>query len=207
VIWSTLEDTRRFMPLSDTRMPTLGDKYKVPHFDGKGESNHYFTDLGVPTTILNTSFYWENFIFFGMGPQRGPDGVLGITFHMGDKPLPGIAVEDIGKSALGIFKRGNEFIGRSVGIVGESLTGAELAAAMTKAIGQPVRYNDVPPDVFRGFGFPGADDVGNMFQFKRDFNDEFVGARSPSLTRALDPELQSFDSWLSKNASNIPLPK
>lgn len=35
VIWSTLEDTRKWVPLTDNRMPTLQGKYKVPHFDGK----------------------------------------------------------------------------------------------------------------------------------------------------------------------------
>ena len=75
-IWSTLEDTRKWIPLSDTRMPTLQGKYKVPHFDAKAEANAFFTDLGVPTTFLLTSFYWDNFIFFGMGPKKGPDGAL-----------------------------------------------------------------------------------------------------------------------------------
>ena len=42
-IWSTLEDSRQWLPLSDDRMPTLMGKYKVPHFDGKGESNKFFT--------------------------------------------------------------------------------------------------------------------------------------------------------------------
>ena len=37
VIWSTLEDTRKFIPLDDDRMPTLQEKYKVPHFDAKVE--------------------------------------------------------------------------------------------------------------------------------------------------------------------------
>ena len=98
---------------------------------------------------------------------------------MDDKKLPGIAVEDIGKCAYGIFKRGREFIGKTVGIAGEHLTGAQMAAALTQALGQEVRYNNVPPEVYRSFGFPGADDLGNMFQFKRDFNDYFVGARRP----------------------------
>ncbi len=100
VIWSTLEDTRKWVPLADSRMPTLMGKYKVPHFDAKGEADHVFTDLGVPTTFLLTSFYWDNFIYFGMGPKKGPDGRLAITFPMGDKKLPGIAAEDIGKVRL-----------------------------------------------------------------------------------------------------------
>lgn len=206
VIWSTLEDTRKLVPLSDTRMPTLKDKYKVPHFDGKGASNHFFTDLGVPTTFLNTSFYWDNFIYFGLGPMRGPDGVLGLTMPMGDKRLPGMAAKDIGKCALGIFKRGNEFIGKTIGIAGEHMTGAQMAAALSKAIGEPVRYNDVPADVYRSFGFPGADEMGNMFQYKRDFNDEFVGGRNLAVARALNPELETFDMWLEEYARMIPVP-
>ena len=205
VIWSTLEDTRLWVPLDDNRMPTLMGKYKVPHFDAKGESNHFFTEQGVPTTFLLTSFYWDNFINFGMGPQPGPDGKLAITFPMGDRKLPGIAAEDIGGCAYGIFKAGDTYIGRTVGVAGEHLTGSEMAGAFTRALGREVVYNAVPPEVYRGFGFPGADDLGNMFQFKRDFNDAFCGARSVEFSRSLNPHLQNFDQWLESNKSRIPL--
>jgi uncharacterized protein YbjT (DUF2867 family) len=205
VVWSTLEDTRKWVPLNDTRMPTLHGKYKVPHFDGKGEADQVFRDAGVPTTFLLTSFYWDNFIYFGSGPQRGPDGTLALTFPMGDRKLPAIAAEDIGKCALGLFRRGAEFIGKTVGIAGEHLTGAELASKMGSALGQDIRYNDVSPDVYRSFGFPGADDLGNMFQFKRDFNDYFCGARSVEFSRSLNPELLTFDAWLAKYKHAIPI--
>jgi uncharacterized protein YbjT (DUF2867 family) len=206
VIWSTLEDTRKWVPLEDDRMPTLMGKYKVPHFDAKGEADVTFRELGVPTTFLLTAFYWENLIYFGMGPQRGPDGTLAITFPMDDKKLPAIAVEDIGKCAFAIFKRGQEFLNKTVGIAGEHLTGAEMAGALTRALGQEVRFNSVPPEVFRSFGFPGADDLGNMFQFKRDFNQYFTGARDLGFTRTLNPELQTFEQWLAEHKAQIPLP-
>ena len=151
VIWSTLEDTRKWVPLSDNRMPTLMGKYKVPHFDAKGEADEIFVKTGLPVTLLLTSFYWDNFIYFGSGPKKGPDGKLALTFPLDDKKLSAIAVEDIGKCAYGIFKRGSEFIGKKVGIAGEHLTGAEMAAAMSKALGQEIRYNAVPPDVYREF--------------------------------------------------------
>jgi len=205
VIWSTLEDTRNWVPLEDKRMPTLMGKYKVPHLDAKGEADRVFTDLGLPVTFLLTSFYWENLIHFGMGPKRGPDGKLAITFPMGDKKLPGIASEDIGKCAYGIFRKGSEFIGKTVGIAGEHLTGAQMAAALTKALGQEVRYNDVPPEVYRNLGFPGAEDLGNMFQFKRDFEQVFCGARDIGFSRSLNPSMQNFEAWLSRNRSRIPL--
>lgn len=205
VIWSTLEDTRQWVPLSDTRMPTLMGKYKVPHFDAKGEANAVFTERGVPTTFLLTSFYWDNFIHFGMGPKKDADGKLAITLPMGDKKLPGIAAEDIGKCAYGIFKRGREYIGKTVGVAGEHLTGAEMAAAFTEALGQEVRYNAVTPEVYRKFDFPGADDLGNMFQFKRDFQEVFCEARPPSVARRLNPSLQTFATWLAHNKDRIPL--
>jgi len=205
VIWSTFEDTRKWVPLSDHRLPTLMGKYKVPHFDSKAEADHVFTDLGLPTTFLLTSFYWDNFIYFGMGPKKGPDGKFAITLPMGDKKLPGIAAEDIGKCAYGIFKKDRGFIGKTVGVAGEHLTGAEMAAAFTRELGQEVRYNDVPPDVYRSFGFPGAADLGNMFQLKRDFQEVYVGNRKLDVARALNPSLQTFARWLAQNKGRIPL--
>jgi len=205
VIWSTLEDTRQFVPLTDDRMPTLMGRYKVPHFDAKGEADRIFSDLGVPTTLLRTSFYWENFIHFGMGPKAGPDGTLALTLPIGDKKMPGIASGDIGKCALGIFAKGRETIGTTIGIAGEHLTGAQMAAAFGRALGRTVRYNEVTPEAYRSFGFPGADDLGNMFQFKRDFESIFCGARDPAVARALNPDLLSFDRWLDLHKSQIPL--
>ncbi|MFN0151615.1 MAG: NmrA/HSCARG family protein [bacterium] len=204
-IWSTFEDTRKWVPLSDNRMPTLMGKYKVPHFDSKAEANIAFSELGVPTTFLLTSFYWENLIYFGMGPRKGADGKLAFTLPMGDKKLPGMTAEDIGRCAYGIFKRGGEFVGKTVGVAGEHLTGSQMAASLGKALGQEVRYNSVTPDAYRSFGFPGAEDLGNMFQFKRDFEADYCGARNLELCRALNPALETFDHWLAHNIRRIPL--
>jgi uncharacterized protein YbjT (DUF2867 family) len=123
---------------------------------------------------------------------------------MGDKKLPAIAVEDIGKSAYAVFKRGNEFIGKKIGIAGGHLTGKQMADSLSKALGEEVKYNAVPFDVYRGLGFPGAEDVGNMFQFKHDFEDYYCGARDLKFSKSLNPELKSFDEWLKENAKKIP---
>jgi len=205
VIWSTLEDTRKWVPLEDNRMPTLMGKYKVPHFDAKGEADRLFSERGLPTTCLLTSFYWENFIHFGMGPKRGEDGNLYLTLPIGDRKLPCIASGDIGKCAYAIFRKGSEFIGRTVGIAGGHLTGRRMAAELSRALGQEVRYNDVTPEAYRKFGFPGADDLGNMFQFNRDFESACCGARSLEFSRRLDPALQNFEDWLAENGRRIPI--
>jgi uncharacterized protein YbjT (DUF2867 family) len=205
VVWSTLDDTRRRVPLDDDRMPTLMGRYKVPHFDAKGESDEHFRRLGVPTTFLLTSFYWDNFVHFGMQPKRAEDGVLELALPMGDKRLAGIAVEDIGRCAHGVFRAGDRFVGQEVGIAGDHLTGAEMAQKFSRALGEPVRYRDIPAQVYRSLGFPGAEDLGNMFQYYQEFDEEFCAARPLALARELNPRLQSFDDWLARNVGRIPL--
>ncbi|MBN2013068.1 NmrA/HSCARG family protein [candidate division KSB1 bacterium] len=205
VIWSTLEDTRKWIPLNDDRMPTLMNKYKVPHFDAKGESNAYFTNLRLPVTLLNTCFYWDNLIYFGMGLKKGADGKLVFTLPMGDKKLVGIAAADIGKCAYGIFNRGSDFLGKTVGIAGGHLTGAQMANSLAKALGQEVRYNSIEPAVYRSLGFPGAEDTGNMFQFDHDFEKVLCETHDIKFTRSLNPSLQTFDEWLAQNKERIPL--
>lgn len=203
VVWSTLEDTRRWV--TDDRMPTLQGGYKVPHFDGKEVADGAFRNAGVPTTFLRTAGFWENLIYFGLGPQRGEDGTLDLTYPMGDSRWPGIAAEDIGKIALGVFRRGQELVGETVSVAGECPTCAEMAEKLSKALGEEVRYVDVDPDVYRGFGFPAADEIGNMFQFARDFEHAYAGTRDIDLARSLDPELQDFDTWLARNAGSVPV--
>lgn len=204
-IWSTLEDTRHWYPLDDKRMPTLMDKYKVPHLDSKGEADHVFTDLGVPTTFLLTSFYWDNFISFGMGPKRGADGKLVLSLPMGNAKLGGIAAEDIGRCAFGIFRQDPEFIGKRVGVAGEFLTGNEIASQFTEVLGEPVTYKAVPFDVYRGLGFPGAEDLGNMFQFFAECEKDFAKARPLELSRRLDPQLETLRDWLTQNEARLQL--
>lgn len=205
VIWSTLDDIRQYIPLDDDRMPKLQGKYKVPHFDAKGESNQYFIDAGVPVTFLLTTFYWENLLYFGMGPKKGADGKLSIIFPMGDKKLSGIAAEDIGKCAYGIFKRGQELIGKTVGIAGEQIACNEMAKILTKTLGKEVSYHEITPEQYRNLGFPGADDLGNMFQFYRDFEDVFDRTRDAKFAKELDPELKSFEVWLAENVECMPV--
>ena len=205
VVWSTYEDTRKFVPLSDDRMPTLMEKYKVPQFDAKAEANKAFSQYGVPVTYMLTSFYWENLIYMGMGPKKGAGGKLELTLPMGDKRLAGIAAEDIGRCAYCIFKAGFDLLGKTVGVAGDHVTGAQMAVALAKELGQTVSYNPLSPERFRQLGTPGADVFGNMFQFMQEFESEFCAARNLDSARALNPSLQTFGGWLSKNKDRIPL--
>ncbi|WP_432747121.1 NmrA/HSCARG family protein [Streptomyces sp. JH002] len=203
VVWSTLEDTRELLPLRDERMPVLQEHYNVPHFDVKGEGNELFRQAGVPTTFLNTTFYFQGFLS-SMGPKRAEDGVLTLTLPFEDgKLLAGVDVNDIGRTALALLKGGERFIGRTVGLAGDHLTGAQYAEKLGAAIGEPVRFQSVPYDVFRTLDIPAGEEIANMFQYYGDFDQEFTGARDLNLLRGINPALKSFDDWLAENAANI----
>jgi uncharacterized protein YbjT (DUF2867 family) len=202
VIWSTLEDIRQFMKPDDKRMPMLQQHYRVPHFDAKAEANALFA--GLPTTFLVTSFYWDNLYMFGLAPKKGDDGQLAWTFPMGTAKMAGIAAEDIGKAAYGIFKGGSAYVGKTVGILGQALTIEEMGKTLSKVLGcGPIKYNAVEADVYRSFGFPGADEMGNMFQAYRDFANEMLANRSADATRTLNPAVQTFEQFVTKQQGAI----
>lgn len=203
VVWSTLEDTRELLPLDDERLPVLQEKYNVPHFDAKGEANELFRQAGVPTTFLNTTFFFQGFLQ-GSGPQRAEDGVLTLTLPLEDgKLLAGVDVADIGRTAYAILKGGEQFIGSTISLAGDHLTGAQYAQKLGAALGEPVRFQSVAYDVFRSLDVPAAEEVANMFQYYGDFDQEFTGARDLNRLRELNPALKDFDAWLAENASKI----
>ena len=204
VVWSTLEDTRKDFPLG-TKLPTLGGHYNVPHFDAKGEADAVFAAEAGPTSYLLAAFYWENFIFFGQGPRRGEDGKLVLALPLGGQKLPGIAAADIGGAALGIFHRGAAAVGQSFGVAGEVPSGEEMAGSFSRALGEPVAFRDVPFATARAYGYPGADDMANMFEYQQLLGPAFLQARSPELTRSLYPATQDLDAWLAANAKRVPI--
>lgn len=205
VIWSTLEDTRRFVEPDGGCMPLLQGRCNVPPFDGKGQADQLFIGRGLPLTRLLTSFYWDNLINFGMQPQRGADGRLVFALPMDDALLPGIAAADIGACAAALFRRGEAAIGRKLGIAGDHLSGAQMARALAAALGEPVSHRAALPAAFGRPGFRGAAELANMFRFKRDFNAEFCAARDVAATRALHPGLLGFDGWLRLHAARLPV--
>jgi uncharacterized protein YbjT (DUF2867 family) len=201
VIWASLVDTRRLVPLSDPRLPTLLNHYKVPHYDAKGEADKFFARL--PTTFLRAPFYWDNLIHFGLGPRRAEDGTLELALPLGDRKLPGIAAQDIGACAFGVFAHGPALAGRGIGIAGAHLSGAEMAEALARALREPVRYRALSFDEYAEQGFPGGQDMANMFRYKHDFNGVYRSEHSVDDSRGLHPGLLDFPGWLALHVHQI----
>lgn len=179
VVLSTLEDTRETINASENKdtWKVLNDEgMYVPHFDAKGEVTSAYDE--VPVTKLYTCAYMENFIYFGWGPTRQAENQpYGITFPMGDKKMALVSVEDIGKAACAIFQD-TSLIGQSVGVMSDVVTGEEMAATFTKICGEKVNYNAVPTEVYASFGFPGCEDLANMFRYYVDYESDFLKSRT-----------------------------
>ena len=138
VIWSTLEDTRKWVPLERRPDADADGQVQGAALRRQGRGGPDLHGAGVPTTFLLTSFYWDNLIHFGMGPRTRARRQTRLHLPMGDKKLPGIAAEDIGKCAYGIFKRGREFIGRPWASRASTSPARRWRGGLTQALGKEV---------------------------------------------------------------------
>lgn len=194
------EEKETWKPVPGAASSPEAKEMYVPHLDGKFKITKEFQDSGVPVTMLYTSFYYENFIYFGMGPSRQSDSdPYAITLPMADAKLQMVAVADIGKAVCAIFQD-SSLIGKTVGVRSASMTGQEIVDVFTSMCGVPVSYNKVPWDVYASFGFPGAEEMGNMFRLfveeeqtyitNRDTSDELLKGMGGAIT---------LEDWIASN--------
>lgn len=195
-IWSTAEGSRDW-GVDTEQLPTLG-RYKVPHWEAKADGDQHFVDSGVPTTFLHLPMFWENVVTPGAPqmPRRAADGVLTLVLPTGNARLPGIAAEDVGRCAYGVFQQGSSSAGTTAALASEHLSGVQLAAGLSEAMGEQVRFQELPLDALRAAPVPGVDAVANMFQIMIADNDRYCARWDVDATRALNPRLQSFGQWL-----------
>lgn len=171
-------------------------KIEVPHFDTKGRLEEYARELKLDAIVVHVAFYFENFInYFPL--QKQADGTFAFGFPQGDTPLAAVCVEDVGGVLAAIFDRPKDFRNKTVGIVGDDLPPKQYAEIMTRVLATKVVYNYVPREVFASFGFPGAEDLANMFEYNR----LHIPNRKADVeqSRRLYPGMQRFEAWLRAN--------
>ena len=177
-----------------------GGALRSPHFDIKAEHEEYARSLGIPATFIHVPFYYENFLYF-LPPKPVGDGTYQFGFPQGDTPLAAMSVADVGRIVAVIFENREEYIGKVVKLAADELPPAAYAEAMSRRVGKEIRYAYIPRETFAAFGFPGAEDLADMFEFYR----LHMPSRKNDITalRAIAPEIQSFDTWLEKNEGGL----
>ncbi|XP_066544069.1 nmrA-like family domain-containing protein 1 isoform X2 [Amia ocellicauda] len=184
VVYSGLENVNRI----------TGGKLTVLHFDGKGEVEEYFRTISVPMTSVRLPFYFENFISFFKPTKTGPD-TYSVGLPMGDVPMDGMSVADLGPVVLSILKSREEFVGKDIGLSADRLTVVQYSEVMTRCLGKTFTDGKIPVEVYEKLDFSGAKEMANMFRFYHMNPD-----RDLALTRRLNPQVQSLEQWLKKNA-------
>lgn len=177
-----------------------GGALKSPHFDLKAEHEDYARSLGIPATFIHVPFYFENFLYF-FPPRAAGDGTYQFGFPQGDTALAAMSVEDVGRIVAPIFEQPETYIGKVLKLAGEEIPAAAYAEGMSRRTGADIRYAHVPREVFAALGFPGAEDLADMFEFYRLHIPS--RARDIEACRALAPELQDFDTWASRNEQKL----
>lgn len=173
---------------------------KSPHFDLKAEHEALATSLGIPSTFVHVPFYYENFLYF-FPPKPVGDGTFQFGFPQGDTPLAAISVDDVGKLIAPMFEQPETYIGRVVKLAGDELPASQYAEIMSRATGKTIRYGHIPRETFAAFGFPGAEDLADMFEYYR----VHIPSRADDVKtgRAVAPDLQSFETWMTRNAARL----
>jgi uncharacterized protein YbjT (DUF2867 family) len=184
-----------FHSLPDYKQLSSG-KYPTPHCDIKAELQRYCKSLDIPASFLHTAFYYENFFSF-FPPQKATDGSLFFGFPQGDTRLAMVSVEDTGGVVRSIFNYPEAYIGRTVGAVGSDNNCTEYAKQMSKVLNQNIQYKYIHQAVYADLGFPGAEELANMFEVQR----LFITDRQIDLIESygLNTEMQTFEKWLYKN--------
>lgn len=172
----------------------------VPHLQIKADLEKVARAKKLPMTVVMPAFYYENYLAF-FPPQKQGGGNYAFGFPQGETPLAMMAIEDLGGVVAPIFANREKYLGETVGVVGDELTGASQAEIMTRVLGKPIHYNYVPRETFAAFGFPGAEDLANMFELNR----LYITDRSAELqeSRSLYPNMQTFEQWLTANKAKF----
>jgi uncharacterized protein YbjT (DUF2867 family) len=168
-----------------------------PHFDIKADYEEYARSLKLNVTFTHLAFYFDNFInFFPI--QKREDGNYHFGFPQGEKvKLGGVAAADVGGVISAIFEKRDEYLGKTIRIVGDALYPKDYAAIMSKILGVKVIYDYIDRKTFAGFGFPGAADIADMFEFYTVYLTDEQKAVDES--KKLFPEIKNFETWLIEN--------
>lgn len=164
----------------------------IPHFETKFVIEGRISELHLKAAVLRPVWFMENF-YRGEMLQGILDGTLTIPLPP-DVPLQMIAVEDIGFFAAQAFMHPDEHAGKALEIAGDELTMPEVAKLLSRRLGRPVEYRQVPMDEVRA----GSEENARMFEW---FIRSGYQADIEHL-RVVHPGLLRFEQWL--NVVEVP---
>ena len=158
----------------------------IPHFDSKWEVEQHIREIGLPATILRPVWFMENFTTFA---KPSAEGILSLPMKP-DRKLAMFALHDIGEFGAAAFLRPADFLGQAIDLAGDELTMVETAAALTKAMGRAIGFQEFPVDQAEAAM---GHDLAMMFKW---FNDVGYAIDIPALQQKFGIPLTTFTEWM-----------
>jgi uncharacterized protein YbjT (DUF2867 family) len=161
------------------------------HFESKARIEAHIRTLPLNATVIRPSSFMEMLVMPGFGLDTGHFNF----FMQPDQPIGLLAVADIGRCVAAVFADPARFVGATLELAGDTVTGRELAALFTHAAGHPVTYARFPNEVL----------AANPFLRKlTDMLDRAQVLDAARLTelRRINPQMQSMRTWLAGDGRN-----
>ena len=117
----------------------------VPHFDSKYEVEKHIAKIDVRATILAPVAFMENIYFV---KEQLRQGVYASALTPA-RVLAQVAVPDIGAIAVRVLEDPARFTGKRFDLAGDELSGEDAMNILSRVIGRPLSYFQVPLDVVR----------------------------------------------------------
>ncbi|WP_405166309.1 NmrA/HSCARG family protein [Nocardia sp. NBC_01499] len=166
----------------------------VPHHDSKLRIEEYLKHSGLRATMVRSTAFMENFATV-MAPSL-EDGTIVLRVPLPDDiALKMISIKDIGQVAAAILLGTADVPGGAVEVVGDELTGSQIAAAFGAHAGLPSRYEALPLSV-----------LGNDLD-KAMFRQFAAASEYPSdlaAVRAIEPATRDLAEWIRSTGWTAP---
>jgi uncharacterized protein YbjT (DUF2867 family) len=119
----------------------------VPHFDSKAIIEKDLAASGLPYTITAPTYFFDNALG-GEGANRIAAGILDLPLPP-DRPLQQLARPDLGAFAAKVLLDPKPYLGRRIELASDAVTPAQMAEALSVAVGRPVRHQQTPLESIR----------------------------------------------------------
>ncbi|MFE2594345.1 NmrA family NAD(P)-binding protein [Streptomyces anthocyanicus] len=158
----------------------------VPHHDSKHSIEEHLRKSGLRASMVRATAFMENFASVMAPSLEHGEIVLRLPLPE-DVPLKMISVRDIGRVAAALLLGIAEAPGGAVELVGDELTGPQIAAAFGARAGLPARYEALPLSVL-------PNDLDRVMF--REFAEAAEYPSDLSAVRAIEPAALDLAEWI-----------
>ncbi|MFB6753552.1 NmrA family NAD(P)-binding protein [Streptomyces sp. NPDC056353] len=158
----------------------------VPHHDSKHSIEEYLRKSGLRASMVRATAFMENYASVMAPSLEHGEIVLRLPLPE-DVPLKMISVRDIGRVAAALLLGTAQAPGGAVELVGDELTGPQIAAAFGARAGLPARYEALPLSVL-------PNDLDRVMF--REFAEAAGSPADLSAVRAIEPATLDLAEWI-----------